>query len=111
MSENNNEKIRPKVDLEAYRHSINILQFVEQERAKINDRLNELKEVEEESLAIIQEAMGQSGEIGLLDNKPVVTWHKSYQKRLNQQLLKERHPEIHESCKTEIEVRSFKVVV
>ncbi|AEV52026.1 putative endonuclease [Rhodococcus phage REQ1] len=107
----NTEKIRPKVDLEAYRHSINILQFVEQERAKINARLEELKEVEDESLAIIQEALGKSGEIGLLDNKPVVTWHKSYQKRLNQQVLKQRYPKIHEECKTELEIRTFKVVV
>ena len=106
-----NEKPRPKVDLEAYRHSVNILQFVAQEREKINTRLAELKEVEEESLAVVQEALGQSGEIGILDGKPVVTWHKTYQKRLNQQLLKERHPKIHEECKTELEVRSFKVVV
>lgn len=105
------EKVRPKVDLEEYRHQVNILQFVEQERKKLNDRLKELEEVEEESIAAIQEALGRTGEIGLLDNKPVVTWHKSSQKRLNQSLLKERYPEIHEECKTDVPIRSFKVVV
>ncbi|WIF20551.1 Cas4 exonuclease [Rhodococcus phage Jflix2] len=105
------EKVRPKIDLEEYRHQVNILQFVAQEREKINTRLAELKEVEEESIAAIQEALGRTGEIGLLDNKPVVTWHKSSQKRLNQSLLKERYPDIHEECKTDLEVRTFKVVV
>lgn len=108
MSDNDTQ--RPKVDLEAYRHSVNILQFVDQERAKIKQRLDELKEVEEESLAIIQEALGTHGEIGLLDGKPVVTWHKTYQKRVSQRLLKERYPEIAEEVKTEIEVRTWKVV-
>lgn len=108
MSDNETE--REKVDLEEYRHAVNILQFVEQERAKLKARLAELAEVEEESLAVIQEALGGTGEIGMLDSKPVVTWHKSKQKRLNQSLLKERHPEIHEACKTEIEVRTWKVV-
>lgn len=104
-------EIRPKVDLDAYRHSVNILQFIEGERAKISQRLAELKEVEEEALAVVQEALGNHGEVGLLDGKPVVTWHKTYQRRVNQRLLKERYPEIAEEVKSEIEIRSFKVVL
>ena len=99
------------MDLSEHRHAVSVLQFVERERAKMAERERELKEIEAEAVAEIQEALGKNVEEASIDGAPVVSWRKGSQMRLNQRLLKERFPEIYEVCKTPVETRTWKVLV
>lgn len=99
------------MDLSDHRHAVSVLQFVEREREKLAERERELKEIEADALAEIQEALGKSVEEASLDGKPVVVWRKGSQNRLNQKLLRERFPEIYAVCKTQVETRTWKVLV
>lgn len=98
------------MDLSEYRREVDVLRFVEAERQKLRDRENELKEIEAEALATIQEAMGTDVEEAEIDGAPVITWHKGSQRRVSQRLLKERFPEIYEVCKVPIETRTWRVL-
>jgi predicted phage-related endonuclease len=53
----------------------------------------EMKQLAEESRAIIEEAMGDN-EAGEIDGELVVTWKHTKTHRLNQKALKEEKPEI-----------------
>lgn len=97
-------------ELEPYAPQLGILQLVERERRNIKDRLDALEKLEADALGVIQEAMGQE-EQAVYRKKPVVKWKKTSQLRLNQGLLKERYPDIHEECKTEINFRTFTVIL
>lgn len=97
-------------ELEPYAPQLGILQLVERERRNIKERLDALEKLEADALAVIQEAMGQE-EQAVYRKQPVVKWKKTSQKRLNQGLLKERYPDIHEECKTEISFRTFTVIL
>jgi len=68
------------------RTSVQLLQHIARERAK-------LKELEDQHRPIVEEAMGEE-EVGELDGKVVITWRHQKQRRLNQAALKSDHPEI-----------------
>jgi hypothetical protein len=68
----------------------------------------DLKRLEEESRAAIEEEMGES-EAGELDGELVITWKHSKVRRFNEKAFKETHPEEHAAYVEAREQRRFEV--
>lgn len=93
---------------------VKLLRHLEAEKREHQRRIKELDDMMAESEARVQLAMGGEEtpeEEAVLDGKPVATWKITTQKRLNQKLLREKFPRVHEACKEEKTYRTFKVVL
>lgn len=66
----------------------------------------ELKQMQETSRAVIEEALGDN-DIGTLDGKEVVTWKHVESERVDLQMLKDLYPEIYEHCTYTSKSRRF----
>lgn len=90
------------VNLDDVRGQVEVLKWC-------GERLSEIKELQKNARAAIEEALGEN-EIGELDGETVVTWASHKKRQLNQAAMKEAHPEIVEEFTQLSEVRTFKVV-
>lgn len=68
----------------------------------------ELKDLEANAKAAIQQALGDS-EVGTMNDKIIVTWKSHKRRSLDQSALKQSHPEIYEEYITTSEVRRFEI--
>jgi predicted phage-related endonuclease len=89
------------MDLESVRAQLEILSYVQSQRAM-------LKDMEESAKAAVQEALGEN-EIGALDGKIVVTWKHVKSMRLNQKAFREKLPDVHALYSEYTESRRFMV--
>jgi predicted phage-related endonuclease len=103
------------VDLTEQQHSVQILQYVKLQRAKLVAELKKLDELEADHEALIQGVMGKDNEVGTLmvngKEKPVITWKWGKQNRLDQKMLKANFPEIEKVCRRDFKIRTFSVEV
>lgn len=88
--------------LDHIKSHVDIIRYVKKKQA-------ELKEIEENSRAAIEEALGDN-EIGTLEGHTAIRWKRIKTNRLNQRKLKEKHPEIVALFSEQTEVRRFEVV-
>ena len=88
-------------DLSAVRANVEVLQYCKK-------RMAELKEMQEQSRAIVEEALGEH-ESGTLDGEEVIAFKHLKQRRLNHSKLRELYPEVAESCTDTTELRRFEV--
>lgn len=98
-----------KVELDDLRQSLAMLAWTTQEKKKLKDRDKELSLLEDEAKEKIKEAMGEKT-IGTLGGVPVVKYTNGTKRVLNQSLLKEKFPQIHEICKEDQPNRVFTYV-
>jgi predicted phage-related endonuclease len=89
------------VDLESVRNQVAILRYVKEKQS-------ELKELEDRARTAIEEMMG-TADVGMLDDEPAIHWTTFKSRRLNQQYLKTRFPEVFEECREVSESRRFTV--
>lgn len=81
--------------------------FIEVMKA-CKQRITELENMHDLARAAVEEAMGDD-EIGQIDDKTVVTWKKYKTRRLNQQYLKQKFPEVREECMETTESRKMEL--
>lgn len=91
------------IDLNAARGEVEILQWVKSRQA-------ELKLLEDNAKAKIQEILGDGGDTGTLDGEVVVTWSNFKESRLDTKAFREAHPELaaeytHTNAKRRFEVK------
>ena len=98
-----------KVELDDLRQSLAMLAWTTQEKKKLKDRDKELTLLEDEAKEKIKEAMGDKT-VGTLGGVPVVKYTNGTKTALDQALLKEKFPQIHEVCKTTKPNRVFTYV-
>lgn len=98
------------LDLGAYRTQIAQLEWIQARR-------DELKDMEAEARAIIEELLpsvrtdGENAKVvGLLDGKPYIEWKPTKSRRLNQAALKEGFPKVVEFCTDTVYGRSMHVI-
>lgn len=89
------------MDLNKVRAHVEILRYVKARKA-------ELKEMEDNSRAAVEEAMGEQ-EVGMLDGELAITWKHKKVKRLNQKALKAAEPGTYATYCDTAEQRSFEV--
>lgn len=92
----------PKVNLEPVRAHVEILRMVKRKKA-------ELKELEANSRAVVEEAMGDN-ESGELDGKPAIEWPRYKKRQFRLAALRDAHPEIAEEYTELVEAAQFNVV-
>ena len=88
---------------------LKLLRHLDAERDELQRRIKQLDEMGADAEERVQLAMGDAEE-AFMDGKPAFTWKKTQQNRLDQKLLKEKFPRVHEACKRQSEYRTFKVV-
>ena len=90
------------VAIDGLKAQLALLQHCKEKRA-------ELAEIEASAKAAIQAALGDA-EAGTIDGRPVVTWKFVKRRSIDQQLLKQLHPEVAEQVTTVSESRRFEHV-
>lgn len=89
-------------NLNELRGQVEILKYCKAKRA-------ELKELEDNAKAAIQDALGDD-DAGTVDGELAVTWKSSKRTTLDQQYLKKTFPQVVAECQVTTEVRRFEVV-
>jgi predicted phage-related endonuclease len=89
------------VNLDAHRSAVELLRWVKAHKS-------EIAEVERKARAEIEAALGDN-EAGTVDGELAITWQSSKRRVLDQEALRNAHPDIAEEFKKTTEVRTFKV--
>lgn len=87
------------VDLDKLRAQVELLRFVKSRKA-------ELKVIEDNARAAVEEALGDA-DTGTLDGEPVVAWRFYKRRALDQKALKASFKDVYEACLRATEVRRF----
>lgn len=90
------------VEIDTLKAQFALLQYVREKKA-------ELSEIESSAKAAIQAALGDA-EAGTIDGRIAVTWKNVKRRAVDQQKLKQLHPEVAEECMTVSESRRFEFV-
>lgn len=88
-------------DLSEVRAHVEILQYVEKQKAK-------LKELEGQARTIVEQKMG-GHDTGILDGEVVITWSHYKENRIDSKALREAHPELAASYTNANARRRFEV--
>lgn len=79
------------------------------ERVRLAKKVTaEMKQMEADSRAVIEEALGES-EVGEIDGELVITWKHNKIRKFNEKAFKEAHPEEHAAYVEAREQRRFEV--
>lgn len=98
------ETPRASCRIDYLKRQIDILNWVKKQRLQLD-------EAEQNAQKNLKDALGEN-EIGMIGDKPVVSWIKSWPKRFDSKRFREDHPDIWEQYKTPPKepVRTFKLV-
>lgn len=89
-------------NLDELRAQIEILRYCRSKKA-------ELKALEDNARAAVEEALGDADE-GTVDGEPAVTWRFHKRTALDQRVLKQSFRDVYDVCLRTSEVRRFEIV-
>lgn len=107
MSDNETKPTKVQVDLEDVRHAIEVLQWAKRERETLEARLREL---EDGAKSLVQKALGDTGDLGMLDGQPVIDWRRYETTQFRQKDFKRDNPHLAAQYTDRVTRRQFHVL-